>query len=42
MSAAASLIRISNYQVEVLQKRLAEIVERRSSAEVALAILVPF
>ena len=39
MSAAASLIRISNYQVEVLQKRLAEIVERRSSAEVALAIL---
>ena len=39
MSAAASLIRISNYQVEVLQKRLAEIVERRSSAEVALANL---
>jgi flagellar FliJ protein len=39
MSAAASLIRISNYQVEVLQKRLAEIVERRSNAEVALAIL---
>jgi flagellar FliJ protein len=39
MSAAASLIRISNYQVEVLQKRLAEIVERRSSAEIGLAIL---
>ena len=39
MKAAASLIRISNYQVEVLQKRLAEIVERRSNAEVALAIL---
>ena len=28
MSAAASLIRISNYQVEVLQKRLADTVER--------------
>ena len=39
MSAAASLIRISNYQVEVLQKRLAEIVERRSNAEIGLAIL---
>ncbi len=39
MRAAASLIRISNYQVEVLQKRLAEIVERRGQAEVALAIL---
>jgi flagellar FliJ protein len=39
MKAAASLIRISNYQVEVLQKRLAEIVERRSNAEVGLAIL---
>ena len=39
MSAAASLIRISNYQVEVLQKRLAEIVERRGNAEIALAIL---
>lgn len=39
MRAAASLIRISNYQVEVLQKRLAEITERRANAEVALAIL---
>jgi len=39
MSAAASLIRISNYQVEVLQKRLAEIVERRRNAEIGLAIL---
>ena len=39
MSAAVSLIRISNYQVEVLQKRLAEIVERRSNAEIGLAIL---
>ncbi len=39
MSAAASLIRISNYQVEVLQKRLSEIVERRSNAEIGLAIL---
>jgi flagellar FliJ protein len=40
MKAAASLIRISNYQVEVLQKRLAEIVERRANAEIGLAILV--
>lgn len=39
MKAAASLIRISNYQVEVLQKRLAEIVERRDAAICALAML---
>ena len=39
MKAAASLIRFSTYQVEVLQKRLAEVVERRELALMALAIL---
>ena len=36
---AQSLIRISNYEVETLQKRLAEIAERRSQAELRLAVL---
>jgi len=36
---AQSLIRISNYEVETLQKRLAEIAERRSQAEIRLAVL---
>lgn len=36
---AQSLIRISNYEVETLQKRLAEISERKASAEMRLAIL---
>jgi hypothetical protein len=36
---AQSLIRISNYEVETLQKRLAEITARRTSAEVRLAVL---
>ena len=36
---AHSLIRISNYEVEVLQKRLAEISERKASAEMRLAVL---
>ena len=36
---AQSLIRISNYEVETLQKRLAEITERRASAEMRLAVL---
>lgn len=39
MSWRASLIRISNYEVETLQKRLGEIVERRMDAEVRLAML---
>ena len=39
MKAAASLIRISNYEVEVLQKRLAEIVERREQAQMAYMML---
>ena len=36
---AHSLIRISNYEVETLQKRLAEITSRRASAEMRLAVL---
>jgi len=36
---AHSLIRISNYEVETLQKRLAEITGRRASAEMRLAVL---
>ena len=36
---AHSLIRISNYEVETLQKRLAEISSRKVSAEMRLAVL---
>lgn len=36
---AQSLIRISNYEVETLQKRLADINERRAAAEMKLAVL---
>ena len=36
---AASLIRISTHEVETLQKRLAEIVERRMAAELRVAML---
>ena len=36
---AASLIRISNHEVETLQKRLAEISERRRAAELRIAML---
>ena len=36
---AHSLIRISNYEVETLQKRLAEITARKASAEMRLAVL---
>ena len=36
---ADSLIRISNHEVETLQKRLAEIVERRQAAEMKVATL---
>ncbi|MBA4804997.1 MAG: flagellar FliJ family protein [Brevundimonas sp.] len=36
---AQSLIRISNYEVETLQKRLAEITARRASAEMRIATL---
>ena len=38
-SWAHSLIRISNYEVETLQKRLAEITARRASTEMRLAVL---
>src|SRR3989344_5850111 len=36
---AQSLIRISNYEVETLQKRLAKITARRVSAEMRIAVL---
>ncbi|MBA4788048.1 MAG: flagellar export protein FliJ [Brevundimonas sp.] len=36
---AQSLIRISNYEVETLQKRLAEVSARRGTAEMRLAVL---
>jgi flagellar protein FliJ len=36
---AQSLIRIANYEVETLQKRLAEITARRTSAEMRIAVL---
>lgn len=36
---AASLIRISTHEVETLQKRLSEIVERRTAAELRVAML---
>lgn len=39
MSWAQSLIKLSTYEVEVLQKRLAEIAERRMGAEMKLALL---
>jgi flagellar protein FliJ len=38
-SWAHSLIRISNYEVETLQKRLAEIAERRANGQMRLAVL---
>jgi len=36
---AASLIRISTHEVETLQKRLADIVDRRQAAELRVAML---
>ena len=36
---AHSLIRISNYEVETLQKRLAEINARKAEAEMKVAVL---
>lgn len=36
---AASLIRISNHEVETLQKRLAEVVDRREAAEMKLVMM---
>ncbi len=39
MSWAKSLIRLSTYEAEVLQKRLAEVVDRRMAAEMKLVML---
>jgi len=39
MTWRQSLIRISNHEVETLQKRLAEIVDRRAQSEIKLALL---
>jgi len=39
MSWAKSLIKLSTYEVEVLQKRLAEIADRRMQAEMKLVLL---
>lgn len=39
MSWADSLIKLSGYEVETLQKRLNEIVERRTQAEMKLVLL---
>jgi flagellar FliJ protein len=39
MTWRESLIRISNHEVETLQKRLGEIVERRRQGEIKLALL---
>jgi flagellar FliJ protein len=39
VSWAQSLIRLSSYEAEVLQKRLAEIVDRRVAAELKLTML---
>lgn len=39
MSWAQSLIKLSTYEAEVLQKRLSEIVDRRVAAELKLAML---
>lgn len=39
MKWARSLTRIADYEVETLQKRLAEVVERRSHAELRLTLL---
>ncbi|ODT87875.1 flagellar export protein FliJ [Phenylobacterium sp. SCN 70-31] len=39
MSWAESLIKLSTYEAEVLQKRLAEIVDRRVAAELRLTML---
>ena len=39
MSWAQSLIKLSSYEAEVLQKRLSEVVDRRVTAELRLALL---
>jgi flagellar FliJ protein len=39
MSWAESLIKLSSYEVELLQKRLSEIVDRRADAEMRIVML---
>ncbi len=39
MRWADQLIKLSNFELELLQKRLAEVVERRTAAELRLAVL---
>ncbi|MFO1014480.1 MAG: flagellar export protein FliJ [Caulobacteraceae bacterium] len=39
MNWAQSLIKLSNFEVEILQKRLAEIVDRKTAAEMKLVML---
>ncbi|MDB5433639.1 MAG: flagellar export protein FliJ [Caulobacter sp.] len=39
MAWTDSLIKISNYEVETLQKRLAEITDRRTAYEIRLAVI---
>jgi flagellar FliJ protein len=39
MSWAQSLIKLSTYEVEILQKRLSEVVERRAQLELRLVML---
>ena len=39
MSWSESLIKLSTYEVEILQKRLAEVRDRRTAAELKLAVL---
>ena len=39
MSWAQSLIKLATYEVEILQKRLGEIADRRSQAQMRLAVL---
>ncbi|HEX7758277.1 MAG TPA: flagellar export protein FliJ [Caulobacteraceae bacterium] len=40
MKWADQLIKLSNFEVELLQKRLSEIVERRVAAELRLVVLI--
>lgn len=39
MNWAQSLIKITNFEVEILQKRLAEIMDRRAAAEMRLVMM---
>ena len=39
MSWSKSLIKLATYEVEVLQKRLAEVADRRAAADMKIAVL---